>query len=174
MADNDAANHDRTEQPTAKRLEDARQQGQVARSRELSMTAVTLAGAAVLWGGQSYFSQAMRALLARGLELPRATLLDPNSMTKLLGDGIYAGLQMTGPLLIAALVASVVGSIALGGFSFSFEALVPKFERLDPIAGFKRVFGIHGLTELAKALSWVTWPPESTSEQVPVALVPVS
>ena len=48
MADNDTANHDRTEQPTAKRLEDARQQGQVARSRELSMTAVTLAGAAVL------------------------------------------------------------------------------------------------------------------------------
>jgi len=153
MAENDTANHDRTEQPTAKRLEDARQQGQVARSRELSMTAVTLAGAAVLWGGQSYFSQGMRALLARGLELPRATLLDPGSMTKLLGDGIYAGLQMTGPLLIAALVASVAGSIALGGFTFSFEALVPKFERLDPVAGFKRVFGIHGLTELAKALA---------------------
>jgi flagellar biosynthetic protein FlhB len=48
------------------------------------------------------------------------------------------------------LVASVVGSIALGGFTFSVEALVPKFERLDPIAGFKRVSGPR-LTE-AKAL----------------------
>jgi flagellar biosynthetic protein FlhB len=153
MADSEAADHDRTEQPSAKRLEDARNRGQVARSRELSMTAVTLAGAAVLWGGQSYFSQGMRALLARGLELPRSTLLDPASMTKLLGDGIYAGLQMIGPLWIAVLVASVAGSIALGGFSFSFEALLPKFERLDPIAGFKRVFGVQGLVELGKALA---------------------
>jgi flagellar biosynthetic protein FlhB len=153
MADNEAGDHDRTEQPTAKRLDDARRQGQVARSRELSMTAVTLAGAAVLWGGQSYFSESMRSLLARGLELPRSTLLDPGSMTKLLGDGIYAGLQMIGPLWIAVLVASVAGSIALGGFSFSLEALSPKFERLDPIAGFKRVFGVHGLVELTKALA---------------------
>src|SRR5689334_13616429 len=107
MADSESADHDRTEQPTAKRLEDARQRGQVARSRELSMTTVTLAGAAVLWGGQSYFSQGMRSLLARGLELPRSTLLDPGSMTKLFGDGIYAGLQMTAPLLVAVLVASV-------------------------------------------------------------------
>jgi flagellar biosynthetic protein FlhB len=153
MADTDVADHDRTEQPTTKRLDDARRQGQVARSRELSMTAVTLAGAAVLWGGQSYFAEGMRTLLARGLELPRSTLLDPGSMTKLLADGVYTGLRLIGPLWIAVTVASVVGAIALGGFSFSFEALLPKFERLDPVAGFKRVFGWHGVAELAKALA---------------------
>jgi flagellar biosynthetic protein FlhB len=153
MADTDTADHDRTEQPTSKRLDEARRQGQVARSRELSMTAVTLAGAAVLWGGRSYFSEGMRELMARGLELPRATLLDPGSMTKLLADGVYTGFRLIGPLWIAVLVASVVGAIALGGFSFSFEALLPKFERLDAIAGFKRVFGWHGVAELAKALA---------------------
>jgi flagellar biosynthetic protein FlhB len=153
MADTDTADHDRTEAPSAKRLEDARRHGQLARSRELSMTAVTLAGAAVLWGGQSYFSEGMRALMARGLDLPRATLLDPGSMAKLLADGVYTGLRLIGPLWIAVLVASVAGAIALGGFAFSLESLLPKFERLDPIAGFKRVFGWHGLAELAKALA---------------------
>jgi flagellar biosynthetic protein FlhB len=153
MAENDTPQHDRTEQPSTKRLEDARRQGQVARSRELSMMAVTLGGAAVLWAGQPYFAEGMRALLAQGLELPRATLLDPGSMAKLLGDGVGLGLRVVAPLFLACLVASVVGSIALGGFSFSFESLSPKFEKLNPVTGFKRIFGWHGLAELAKSLA---------------------
>jgi flagellar biosynthetic protein FlhB len=153
MADNDTPQHDRTEQPSTKRLDDARRQGQVPRSRELSMTAVTLGGAAVLWAGRQYFGEGMRALLSRGLQLPRATLLDPDSMTKMLADGINLGLRVIAPLLVATLVASVVGSVALGGFSFSFEALLPKFEKLNPLAGFKRIFGWHGIAELAKSLA---------------------
>jgi flagellar biosynthesis protein FlhB len=153
MAENDTPQHDRTEQPSTKRLDDARRQGQIPRSRELSMMAVTLGGAAVLWAGQPYFSEGMQALLARGLELPRATLLDPHSMTKLLGDGVSGGLRVLAPLFVACLVASVVGSVALGGFSLSFESLVPKFEKLNPITGFKRIFGWVGLVELAKSLA---------------------
>jgi flagellar biosynthetic protein FlhB len=153
MADNDTPQQDRTEQPSSKRLEDARRQGQVPRSRELSMMTVTLGGAAVLWAGQSYFGEGMRALLADGLALPRATLLDPDSMEKLLGDGIAHGLRLVAPLFLACLVASVAGSIALGGFSFSFESIGPKFEKLNPLAGLKRIFGWHGIAELAKSLA---------------------
>jgi len=153
MAENDSQQHDRTEQPSTKRLEDARRQGQVPRSRELSMMAVTLAGAAVLWSGQSYFSESMRALLVRGLELPRAAVLDSGSMTKLLGDGVSAGLSLIAPLWVAVLIAAVVGSVALGGFSFSFELLLPKLEKLNPLAGLKRIFGWHGAVELAKSLA---------------------
>src|SRR5262245_33079605 len=152
MAENEAQQHDRTEQPSAKRLEDARRRGQVPRSRELSMTAVTLTGAAVLVLGQSHFAEGMRALLARGLSLPRETLLEPEAMTKLLGDGVAAGLWSMAPLWVAVVAASVVGSIALGGFSWSFESLTMRFDRLDPIAGLKRIFGWHGVAELAKSL----------------------
>jgi len=152
MAENDTPQHDRTEQPSSKRLEDARRQGQVPRSRELSMMTVTLSGAAVLWAGQPYFSAGMRALMSRGLALPRATLLDPASMTKLLADGIGGGLQVIAPLFVACLVASVIGSVALGGFSFSFESLVPKLGKLNPVTGFQRIFGWHGFAELAKSL----------------------
>lgn len=155
MADNDTPQHDRTEQPSTKRLDDARSRGQVPRSRELSMMTVTLGGAAVLWAGQPYFSEGMQALLSGGLQLPRATLLDPNSMVKLLGAGVAAGLQIIAPLFIACAIASVVGSVALGGFSFSFDALMPKFEKLNPVTGFKRIFGWNGIAELAKSLAKV-------------------
>jgi flagellar biosynthetic protein FlhB len=153
MADNESSQHDRTEQPSAKRLEDARRQGQVPRSRELAMMAVTLGGAAVLWAGQPYFAEGLRGLMEHGLELPRATLLDPGSMTKMLAQSLNLGLRIVAPLFIACVIASVVGSAALGGFSFSFEALMPKFEKLDPVAGFKRIFGWHGVAELAKSLA---------------------
>jgi flagellar biosynthetic protein FlhB len=153
MAESDSAqSDDRTEQPSSKRLEDARRRGQVPRSRELSMMAVTLGGAAVLWAGRPYFAEGLQAMMERGLTLSRATLLDPTSMTALLGAGINGGLRLVAPLFVACLVASVVGSIALGGFSFSFESLLPKFEKLDPLKGFKRIFGWHGVVELAKSL----------------------
>jgi flagellar biosynthetic protein FlhB len=153
MAENESAQHDRTEQPSTKRLEDARRQGQVPRSRELSMMAVTLGGAAVLWAGRADFGEGMSALLTSGLDLSRTTLLDPDSMVRLFRDGVGSGLRVLAPLFIACLVASVVGSIALGGFSFSFESLLPKFEKLNPLTGVKRIFGWNGLAELAKSLA---------------------
>jgi flagellar biosynthesis protein FlhB len=153
MAENETQQHDRTEQPSAKRLEDARRRGQVPRSRELSMTAVTLGGAAILVLGQSHFADGMRALIARGLTLPRETLLHADSMTTLLGDGVATGLWTLAPLWVGVLVASVVGSIALGGFSWSFESLTPNFAKLDPVAGLKRIFGWHAVAELTKALA---------------------
>jgi flagellar biosynthetic protein FlhB len=153
MAENETQQHDRTEQPSAKRLEDARRRGQVPRSRELSMTAVTLAGAAVLVIGQPHFAEALRGLITRGLSLPRATLLDPEAMTKLLGDGVAAGLWSLAPLWVVVVAASVVGSIALGGISWSFASLTLRLDRLDPAAGLKRIFGWPGVAELAKSLA---------------------
>jgi flagellar biosynthesis protein FlhB len=153
MADNDTPQTDRTEQPSSKRLDDARREGQVPRSRELSMMAVTLGGAAVLWVGQPYFSDGMQTLLSGGLQLSRATLLDPASMAELLGSSVFVGLKVLAPLFLACLIASVAGSVALGGFSFSFEALMPKFEKLNPVTGLTRLFGWNGLAELAKSLA---------------------
>ena len=79
MADNDTPQHDRTEQPSAKRLDDARTRGEVPRSRELAMTAVVLAGAAVLLGGGGYFAEGLGGLVraraqgtARGVVRRRA------------------------------------------------------------------------------------------------------
>ena len=153
MADNDVEQQERTEQASAKRLDDARQRGQVPRSRELSASLVVLAGAAVLLLGQPYFVARFDELLQHGLTFPREALLDARFMPRALADGIAIGIKLLVPLWVAVLVAAVVGTVAFGGWAFSFEALTPKFEKLNPMSGLKRLFGWTGLSELAKALA---------------------
>jgi flagellar biosynthetic protein FlhB len=155
MAETDVQQHDRTEQPTTKRLEDARRRGQVPRSRELSMTLVVLAGAGVLWGGQPYFAQGLTSLFELGLSVPRASVYDASSLTPALLAGSAIGLELLAPLMLAVLAACVGGTVLFGGWVFSVEALQPKLAKLNPLAGLKRIFGWHGLSELAKALAKV-------------------
>jgi flagellar biosynthetic protein FlhB len=153
MADNDVEQHERTEEPSSKRLDDARRRGQVARSRELGMALVTIAGSMALLMGRSYYGHGFEQLMTRGLELPRSVLLDTNALPKALSSAVAIGLQLLAPLWVAVAGAAIIGAIALGGWAFSVDALTPKFERLNPLAGFKRIFGTTGLVELAKALA---------------------
>jgi len=153
MAENDTPQHDRTEQPSAKRLDDARARGEVPRSRELAMTAVVIAGAAALLGGGSYFRQGLERLFELGLEVPREALFDAALLPRALFEGLLGGMRLLLPIAAATVGAAVLGSVALGGWSFSTTALTPNFSRLNPIAGFGRIASVTGLVELVKALA---------------------
>jgi flagellar biosynthetic protein FlhB len=153
MAENDTPQHDRTEQPSAKRLDDARARGEVPRSRELAMTAVVIAGAAVLLGGGRYFAAGLEALFELGLKVPREALFDAALLPRALLEGLGGGVRLLLPIAAATIVAAVLGSIALGGWSFSTTALTPNLSRLNPIAGFGRIASVNGLVELLKALA---------------------
>lgn len=153
MAENDTPQHDRTEQPSAKRLDDARERGEVPRSRELAMTAVVLAGAAALFGGGGYFAQGLQALFERGLTVPRAALFESESLSRALLASLGNGLELIAPLMVATIVAAVGGSLALGGWAFSAGALAPNLARLNPAAGLARIASWNGIVELAKALA---------------------
>lgn len=153
MADNDTPQHDRTEQPSAKRLDDARERGEVPRSRELAMTAVVIAGAAVLLGGGSYFADGLVGLFEVGLKVPREALFDAAVLPRALFEGLIGGIRLLLPVAAATIAAAIAGSIALGGWSFSTTALTPNFSRLNPIAGFGRIASVNGLVELLKALA---------------------
>jgi flagellar biosynthetic protein FlhB len=153
MAENDTPQHDRTEQPSAKRLDDARGRGEVPRSRELAMTAVVIAGAGVLLGGSDYFAEGLEGLFELGLKVPREALFDAKLLPRALLEGFRGGIQLLMPVAVATIVAAVLGSIALGGWSFSTSALTPNFSRLNPISGFGRIASMNGLVELLKALA---------------------
>jgi len=153
MAENDAPQHDRTEQPSAKRLEDARNRGEVPRSRELAMTAVVIAGAGALLGGGRYFADGFEGIFELGLRLPREALFDAALLPRALMEGLGGGLRLLLPIAAATMAAALLGSIALGGWAFSGAALTPNLSRLDPIAGFGRIASLNGLVELAKALA---------------------
>lgn len=144
---------ERTEQATPKRREDARRRGQVARSRELNIAAVLLAGAVVLVAARPRFGGALEELVRRGLTIERAALDHPENMGAALADAGLAALAAFAPLLAALALAAVAGGLAVGGWVFSAEQFTPKWNRLDPVQGIRRVFSARGLVEVAKALA---------------------
>jgi flagellar biosynthesis protein FlhB len=152
MAENEDG-QERTESATPKRLEDARRRGQIPRSRELSTAAVMMTAGAGLYffGGQ--LSGRLHGVMQRGLTLSREQSLDPNQIVPVLSataaDALLACVPLFGLIVLAALLAP----LALGGWSFSTEALAPQFNRLNPLDGFKRMFSMRSLIELGKALA---------------------
>ncbi|MCC7329027.1 MAG: flagellar biosynthesis protein FlhB [Gammaproteobacteria bacterium] len=144
---------ERTEQATPKRREDARQRGQVARSRELNIAAVLLAGAGVMAGAREHFGAALEELMRRGLS-PDPHLLDrPGSMTAALATASLDMLLAFAPLLVALALAAIAGSLAVGGWVFSTGQFLPQWSRLDPVKGMQRILSVRGLVEVAKALA---------------------
>ena len=143
---------DKSEEPTEKRLRESREKGQVARSRELNTLAVMLAGTGGLLATGGELGSALLRVMQASFDLPREVLWNEQSMGLLLMASLQTALQAMLPLFVYLLIASLVGPIALGGWLFSAEALQPKFSRLNPAAGLKRMFSVKALVELVKAL----------------------
>lgn len=155
MSENEQA-QERTEQPSARRLEKSRKQGQVARSRELNTVAVVLAGGAslIIFGQQAMASLA--AVIVGGIESVRVLLADPviepDDIMVLATGGIEDLLLALTPVMVGAFIAAVLGPAMLGGFTFSGDAVRPKLSRLSPLQGLKRVVSAQGLMELVKTI----------------------
>ncbi len=148
----DTENEDRTEQASEKRLQEARDKGEVPRSRDLSGAMVVLAGAVMLMSGSSAMYAHMQHIYALGMGYSREALFSDHLTSQVLGAVMREVLALLTPIFAVTLVAAVGSTVAIGGLNFSSEALIPKFERLDPIAGFGRLFSLNGLIELAKSL----------------------
>lgn len=144
---------ERTEKATPKRLQDARDKGQVARSRELNSAALVLLGAAGLWALSGHLGSVFIDLMRGGFTVDRAAALDPAALVSHLGAASGQALWALAPWLLLALVVAALAPMLLGGFLLSGENLTPKFERLDPAKGLKRVFSAQGAVETGKALA---------------------
>ncbi len=149
----DLNDRERTESPSQKRLDDAREKGQVPRSRDLTAAAVVLAGGLGLYSMGSLLGGRMLALMHDGLSVTRTDALDSGRMVLQFEHAAAQGLLAAAPVLGVLLAAALVAPLAIGGWNFSARALVPDFSRLDPIAGFGRVFSLRGVIELLKALA---------------------
>ncbi len=151
MAEQDDA-QERTEDATPKRREEARRKGQVPRSRDLNSAAVTLFSCAALsmFGERmaSSFAQMMRAGLSPRFDAE----MNPATMMPALGDAALSGFVAVLPVLAAGFIAAFLAPMSLSGWNFSGEALAPKFSRMDPLAGMKRMVSANGWIELAKSV----------------------
>jgi flagellar biosynthetic protein FlhB len=144
---------DRTESPTQKRLDDARTRGQVPRSRDLCAAAVVLTGGIGLSSVGGAMGARLLSLMHDGLAVAPGEAFDNARMLLQLEHEALRALLAAAPLLGLLLAAAILSPLAIGGWTFSTEALVPDFGRLDPIAGLARVFSIRGVIELSKSLA---------------------
>jgi flagellar biosynthetic protein FlhB len=153
MAEQPDSGQERTEAPTPKRRREAREQGQIARSRELATTLVLIVSAAgfLLLGPMTLAAllEEMRA----GLSPTREMIFDPLWMTRGLDEMVWRGFLAILPLIGLLMLAAFLAPLLMGGIGFSWKALAPKFERIDPIKGLKRMFALRALIELIKSIA---------------------
>jgi flagellar biosynthetic protein FlhB len=158
---------ERTEPASQRRLEQARERGQVPRSPELSTFAVLLAagGGMIVMGGALVGS--LETIMRAGLTLDHASAFDTARVSARLYEGAAAALIGFAPLFLLVALAAILAPLLVSGWLFTFQALQPDFSRLNPINGFKRILSWHGAIELGKALlktlviggvaAWVVW-----------------
>lgn len=154
MAEQDSS-QEKSEQPTPKRLDKAREEGQTPRSRELTTTALLLGGTTALWIFGSMMISVLAGVMVRSFDLERETIFDTTRLSVFLTEGMFRGIISLLPLFGVLLVASILGPIALGGWLISAKAMQPKMSRMNPLEGLKRMFSLKSLMELAKAVAKV-------------------
>ncbi|MGF1726800.1 flagellar biosynthesis protein FlhB [Photobacterium nomapromontoriensis] len=150
MADSDGA--ERTEDATPRRLQQAREKGQIPRSRELASVAVLVAGAVgLMWFGET-LGRSLANMMSKMFSLTRDEIFDLNSLLAVIwGAAWYVAMPLF--LVLAFLfVAAILGAVGLGGMNFSMEAAMPKLSKINPISGISRMFGKQSLIELIKSI----------------------
>lgn len=143
---------DRTEAPSEKRLREAREKGDLPRSRDLSTAVVVLAGVTTLIAARDQMSVHASNIMHVGLRYSRDDLFASNGVYRALATAALEGFKLLGPVFAVTAVAAVAAPALMGGLNFSAQALAPKFDRLDPIKGFSRLVSVNGLVELGKSL----------------------
>ncbi|RYV02625.1 flagellar biosynthesis protein FlhB [Shewanella sp. OPT22] len=151
MAESDG--QERSEAPTSRRLQQARDKGQVARSKELGTSAVLLSAAIALAMLGPSLAQSLVRLMTEIFTIERAEIYDTSSMLKVFGIvGKELALPVLGIVILVAIVA-FLGNIVIGGMSFSSKAIMPKGNKMNPLKGFKRMFGVQAVVELTKGIA---------------------
>lgn len=155
MAEENENGQERTEDPTPKKRRDAKEKGQVPRSRELSTTMVMLAGAAGLFMFGSHMGDGLLGVIDTSFRLDRSAAFDPMAPVRMLQAAIGQGLLVLAPFALLMLLVAVATPALLGGWSFNLESLLPKPEKMNPLKGLQRMFSVKALVELIKALAKV-------------------
>ena len=141
---------EKTEKPTPKRRKENRREGQVPRTQELGAWSAVLLVAVMLPTMLGHEMDTLRELMVTSLSIGgHAT---PQVAFELLGQGLRHVLLARVVLGCSIMLVGVAGALSQGGFYLATKAVKPKFSKLDPIKGAKRIFGLQSLWEGAKML----------------------
>ena len=158
---------ERTEPASGRKLDQARERGNVPRSRELASLAVLLASAGVIAYLGAFMFQGLFRVMQNGMRFGAADLARPDMMGRNLMQASFDGVILFLPLALSVMLAAVAANLMISGWVFSAQALEADFSKLNPIPGIGRMFSRQALVELFKALlkggliggvaGWMIW-----------------
>lgn len=144
---------EKTEPASPQRLEKAREEGDVPRSRELATCTILLAAGSGLWITGEHLVNSISSVLVSGLSLDRAQIYDPNVLFSRIGADLIQVLTAFAPVAGLLLLVAVGSPLLIGGFLFSGKALQPNFGRMNPMKGLGNMVSTRALVELGKAIA---------------------
>ncbi|KAF0813053.1 Flagellar biosynthetic protein FlhB [Andreprevotia sp. IGB-42] len=158
---------ERTEEPSGRRLEEARGKGQIPRSQELVTFAVVMSGLVAFLSTAPDLFHVLSGVMQNELRFDRATLANPKFMGEHFIAACRVALTACLPIFAATAIAAIVTPLLIGGWLFTFEPLMPNFARMNPLTGIGRMFSVRALVEMGKAIlksgliggvaAWVIW-----------------
>lgn len=146
---------DKTEAPTGKRIGQARERGQVPRSREAATFAVLMAGVVALWLVAPLLGNAMNRIMHLSFSLTRDQIFSVEEMGRVF---VRALITAAVPVLLFAFIVlccALYGNFYVGGYNLSTQAIMPKFSKMNPLSGLRRIVSLNALVELLKAFAKV-------------------
>ena len=144
---------EKTEEPTARRIKRSRDDGQVARSTELPAAAVMISAVLTILTMGGVLASRLSDMLVASFTFDRKTLDTPGLLPATFATQLLDALLLLLPLMAVTAVVAILASGVTGGYHFSFKAVAPKFSKLSPAEGFKRMFGSRAAVELLKSLA---------------------
>ncbi|MDP1863029.1 MAG: flagellar biosynthesis protein FlhB [Thiobacillus sp.] len=163
----EGSDQEKTEAPSQQRLEKSREDGQVVQSRELSTFVILMVGGTALWMMASGLGQTLLHIVKGALQFNPGIARDSSHVMAQLSNQFFEAAFALAPFLGLMVLATLASPLMLRGWMFSTKALAPKFDRLNPLSGIKRMFSSQGLIELVKALgkvgllggvaAWLIW-----------------
>ena len=152
MAENEDGS-EKSEEPSDKKLREAREKGQIPRSKELTTVLMTLSAALFFYLFGDTMMANFEIILKSGLSFDRDIAFDTVKLFNYITAILISALWMIAPFLLAMTFIAIVSPMLLGGWAFSTKALAPNFSKLNPVSGIKRMVSMNALMELFKALA---------------------
>lgn len=143
---------EKTEPATPKRIEKAREDGDVPRSKELATVSVLLTMLVGIWASGTQLTQALKSNMAAGLTLPRNRVFESDLLLVSIAQNLMELLWAFLPLAVLVVFIAIASPVLLGGWNVSSKALMPKFNKLNPLSGIKNLVSKNAAMEFFKAV----------------------
>lgn len=149
----ESSNAEKTEPASEKRLRQARENGDIPRSREVATFTVLMTAGAGLWMLGGGVVNKLSATLERGLSLDREQIFNPNVLIERVTADIGSVMLACLPLALAIMLVAVVSPLLIGGWNFTAKSFMPNFAKLNPMNGLGNMVSTNALVELLKAVA---------------------